>query len=56
MGENLARSNLFIIITSLLQMFTFSIVPGEKPPTPLDFTDGVTASVNPFKAVVSLRT
>ncbi|XP_076679748.1 putative cytochrome P450 303a1 isoform X2 [Andrena cerasifolii] len=56
MGENLARSNLFIIVTSLLQMFTFSMVPGEKPPTPLEFTDGVTASVKPFKAVVSLRT
>ncbi|XP_033308798.1 probable cytochrome P450 303a1 [Bombus bifarius] len=55
MGENLARSNTFIIATTLLQAFTFSTVPGEEPSTE-DFVDGVTISPKPFRVMVSLRT
>nr|XP_012153072.1 PREDICTED: probable cytochrome P450 303a1 [Megachile rotundata] len=56
MGENLARSNIFIITTALLQAFTFSIVPGEEKPSSTDFIDGVTGGPKPFNALVSLRT
>ncbi|XP_017755180.1 PREDICTED: methyl farnesoate epoxidase [Eufriesea mexicana] len=56
MGENLAKSNIFIIVTALLQAFTFSVVPGEKKPSVQDFVDGVTAGPKPFRVMVSLRT
>nr|XP_034177863.1 probable cytochrome P450 303a1 [Osmia lignaria]XP_034177871.1 probable cytochrome P450 303a1 [Osmia lignaria] len=56
MGENLARSNIFIITTTLLQAFTFSPVPGEEKPSSQDFVDGVTGGPKPFRALVSLRT
>ncbi|XP_015436194.1 PREDICTED: probable cytochrome P450 303a1 [Dufourea novaeangliae] len=55
MGENMARSNIFIIMTALLQAFTFSPVPGERKPSE-EFADGFTASPKPFRALVSLRT
>ncbi|XP_076241382.1 putative cytochrome P450 303a1 [Calliopsis andreniformis] len=56
MGENLARSNIFLIVTSLLQSFTFTPVPGEQKPSRDDFQDGVTAGTKPFRALISLRT
>ncbi|XP_043672018.1 probable cytochrome P450 303a1 [Vespula pensylvanica] len=56
MGETLARSNLFIVITTLLQKFTFSVVPGEQKPSTLDFHDGVTAAPKPFKVLVTAKT
>ncbi|XP_033330973.2 putative cytochrome P450 303a1 [Megalopta genalis] len=56
MGENLARSNLFIITTALLQEFTFSTVPGEKKPSTKDFVDGVTSGPKPYRVLISLRT
>ncbi|XP_053994345.1 probable cytochrome P450 303a1 [Hylaeus volcanicus] len=56
MGENLAKSNIFIIATTLLQQFTFSPVFGEKKPSSQDFVDGVTTSPKPFRVLVSLRT
>ncbi|XP_043248159.1 probable cytochrome P450 303a1 [Colletes gigas] len=55
-GEKLAKSNLFVIITALLQAFTFSPVSGEKKPSSQDFVDGVTPGLKPFKVLVSLRT
>lgn len=56
MGETLARSNLFIMTSALLQRFTFSVVPGEQRPSTLDFVDGVTAGIKPFKVLISTRT
>ncbi|XP_078041055.1 putative cytochrome P450 303a1 [Augochlora pura] len=56
MGENLARSNLFIITTALLQEFTFSTVPEEKKPSTKDFVDGVTSGPKPYRVLISLRT
>ncbi|KYN38874.1 hypothetical protein ALC56_06873 [Trachymyrmex septentrionalis] len=55
MGETLARSNIFIITATLLQAFSFSVVPGEPRPTTQDFVDGVTAGPKPYRALVSLR-
>ncbi|KYM83976.1 hypothetical protein ALC53_05594 [Atta colombica] len=55
MGETLAKSNIFIIIATLLQAFSFSVVPGESRPTTQDFVDGVTAGPKPYRALVSLR-
>jgi len=55
MGEILAKSNIFIITATLLQAFSFSVVPGEPRPSAVNFTDGVTASPKPYRALVSLR-
>lgn len=54
MGENLAKTNIFIIATTLLQAFTFSEIPGEKP-TIEHFIDGTTISPKPYRVHVSLR-
>lgn len=56
MGEILARSNIFVITATLLQTFSFSVVPGEPRPSTQDFVDGVTAGPKPYRALVSLRT
>ncbi|KAI4502050.1 hypothetical protein M0802_002732 [Mischocyttarus mexicanus] len=56
MGETLARSNLFIVIVSLLQRFTFSVIPGEQKPSALNIVDGATAGLKPFKVLVTSRT
>ncbi|KAL6256516.1 hypothetical protein P5V15_012629 [Pogonomyrmex californicus] len=56
MGETLARSNIFIITATLLQAFTFSVVPGESRPSTQEFVDGATAGPKPYRALVTLRT
>ncbi|KAK2577857.1 hypothetical protein KPH14_001120 [Odynerus spinipes] len=56
MGETLARSNLFVVTSTLLQKFTFSVVPGEQKPSTRDFVDGVTTGPKPFRVLVTLRT
>ncbi|KAL6425593.1 hypothetical protein ACFW04_009618 [Cataglyphis niger] len=56
MGEILARSNIFIITATLLQAFSFSVIPGEPRPSTQDFVDGVTSTPKPYRALVSLRT
>ncbi|XP_012279451.1 probable cytochrome P450 303a1 [Orussus abietinus] len=54
MGEMLAKSNMFVIISALLQAFTFSVVPGEEKP-PIDIVDGVTPYPKPYRVLISLR-
>ncbi|XP_067211292.1 methyl farnesoate epoxidase-like [Linepithema humile] len=54
-GEMLARSNIFIIIATLLQNFSFSVVPGEPQPSTQDFIFGATPCPKPYKALISLR-
>ncbi|XP_049885287.1 probable cytochrome P450 303a1 [Pectinophora gossypiella] len=53
MGEVLAKCNIFVFTTTMLQRFSFLPVPGEPPS--LDHVDGVTPSAAPFKAVVLRR-
>ncbi|XP_046733963.1 probable cytochrome P450 303a1 [Diprion similis] len=53
-GEVLAKSNIFLLTATLLQTFTFSVVPGETKPT-IEFIDGVTISPKPYRALVNLR-
>ncbi|XP_045197862.2 cytochrome P450 2B4-like [Mercenaria mercenaria] len=55
LGEALARTEIFLVITNLLQMFNFS---PENPDKPQDFACDVTQSLNvavPFKLRVSKR-
>ncbi|XP_050460249.1 probable cytochrome P450 303a1 [Cataglyphis hispanica] len=56
LGEILAKSNIFIITATLLQAFSFSVIPGEPRPSTQDFVDGVTSAPKPYRALVSLRT
>lgn len=54
MGELMARANLFLFITTLLQNFTFTIPAGHALPSeePLD---GATPSVRQYTALVTRR-
>lgn len=54
MGQTLARSNIFLFTAFLLQKFSFSIPPGEAPPSTHGI-DGVTPSTGPFRALVTRR-
>lgn len=54
MGETLAKANLFLFISALLQNFTFSVPPGRDPPS-LNFNPGITPGPKPFKALFRLR-
>lgn len=54
MGETLAKANLFLFISALLQNFTFSIPVGCDPPS-LDGNPGITPGPKPFKAQFQLR-
>ncbi|XP_030626549.1 cytochrome P450 2J6 [Chanos chanos] len=47
LGEQLARMELFLFFTSLLQHFTFSAPPGVEPT--LDYKMGATHSPKPYK-------
>ncbi|KAK5640840.1 hypothetical protein RI129_009387 [Pyrocoelia pectoralis] len=53
LGEVHARTNIFLIIASLLQKFNFKAIPENLPL--LDIFEGFTPSVKPFKALVTLR-
>ncbi|RZC40009.1 cytochrome P450 303a1 [Asbolus verrucosus] len=53
LGESLARANVFLFTSALLQHFNFSIPPGI-PPT-RECIDGVTPGPLPFKALVTPR-
>ncbi|KAG7316725.1 hypothetical protein KOW79_020266 [Hemibagrus wyckioides] len=52
-GEYLARVELFLLFTCLLQKFTFSPPPGEEPS--LEFQLGFTKVPMPYKLCASLR-
>ncbi|KAJ3662579.1 hypothetical protein Zmor_006920 [Zophobas morio] len=53
LGETLARANVFLFTSALLQHFNFSIPPGCPPTT--ECIDGVTPGPLPFQALVTLR-
>jgi cytochrome P450 len=53
LGESLARANIFLFTSALLQHFNFSISPGCPPST--ECIDGVTPGPLPFKALITPR-
>lgn len=54
MGDVLAKCNIFVFITNMLQKFNFLPVPGEPLPS-LDHVDGATPSAAPFSALIVPR-
>uniref|UniRef100_A0A3Q1JSW2 Uncharacterized protein n=1 Tax=Anabas testudineus TaxID=64144 RepID=A0A3Q1JSW2_ANATE len=52
-GEQLARMELFLFFTSLLQRFSFSAPPGEQPT--LEFTLGAMRSPKPYRLCAVAR-
>lgn len=54
MGETLAKGNVFLFTTFLLQKFKFE-VPAGAPRPATDILDGVTPSIRPYNALVSVR-
>lgn len=54
MGELMARANIFLFITTLLQNFSFLVPPGHPIPTDVP-VDGATASVEQYTALVIER-
>ncbi|CAH0402111.1 unnamed protein product [Chilo suppressalis] len=54
MGDVLAKCNIFIFTTTMLQKFSFLPAPGEPLPS-LDHVDGATPAAAPFKALVVPR-
>lgn len=53
LGEQLARMELFIFFTSLLQRFSFSMADGEQPS--LDFKLGGARTPKPYRLRAILR-
>lgn len=53
MGETLARANVFLFISTLLQNFEF-ISPVDAPPS-LEWKDGITPNPMPYKATIVMR-
>lgn len=54
MGELMARANIFLFTTTLLQNFNFQVPPGAPIPTD-EPVDGATASVQQYTALVTQR-
>lgn len=54
MGDILAKCNIFVFTTTMLQKFSFLPVPGQPLPS-LDHVDGATPSAAPFSALVVTR-
>lgn len=54
MGEMLARSNLFLFITTLLQSFCFAVPEGHPLPNEAPI-DGATPSVRNYSVVITHR-
>lgn len=54
MGEKLARSNLFLFVTTLYQNFNVTPLPGADIPTDMPI-DGATPAVTPYRVQVSRR-
>ena len=54
MGESLARSELFLFLTSMLQRFTFRMVDPENPPS-LDGKQGISYAPRMFEVITESR-
>ncbi|KAI9547604.1 hypothetical protein NQZ68_014870 [Dissostichus eleginoides] len=53
LGESLARMELFLLFTSFMQRFTFSMPPGVKPV--MDYTFGITLAPVQYEMCVTSR-
>lgn len=51
MGENFAKSSLFLFFASFMHAFDFSVVTDDKTPD-LEPQDGITLSPKPFQLIL----
>ncbi|CAH0383076.1 unnamed protein product [Bemisia tabaci] len=54
LGESLARGTLFVFVASILNNFVITLPTDQEPPT-LTGVDGITLTIQPFKAVFTLH-
>ncbi|XP_065352109.1 methyl farnesoate epoxidase-like [Cloeon dipterum] len=54
LGESLARNNLFLFFTAIMQRFTLSVTPGEEPPS-VEPVGGFTLAPKESRATIAPR-
>jgi cytochrome P450 len=53
-GETLAKAEIFLYLTGILQKLKFSVEDPENPPSPDNYVSGTTAAPNPFTAKIDI--
>ena len=55
MGETLAKNNLFLMFSTLMQRYSLEVPDGGKPPNSKEFEGAFTLGPVPYKAKVTPR-
>lgn len=54
LGDNMARVEMFLFFTAVMQQFSFSLIPGEPAPS-LVPDDGLVVHPPPFSLIINNR-
>ena len=55
LGESLAKMELYLFMSAILQKFTLSSVPGEELKLEIDRNNMVMNSIKPYKVILTPR-